>query len=36
VTEVGDGYRFTIEVEFIGRGVSVTVDHWMFRRLAGG
>jgi transcription termination/antitermination protein NusG len=33
VTEVGDGYRFTIEVEFIGRGVSVTVEHWMFRRL---
>jgi transcription termination/antitermination protein NusG len=34
VTAVGDGYRFTIEVEFIGRGVSVTVAHWMFRRLA--
>lgn len=34
VTEVSGGYRFVVEVEFIGRGVAVTLDHWMFRRLA--
>lgn len=34
VTELAEGYRFTIEVEFVGRGVSITVGHWMFRRLA--
>ena len=31
VVEVGGGYQF--EVEFIGRGVAVHLDHWMFRRL---
>jgi transcriptional antiterminator RfaH len=35
VTEVGGGYTFVVEVEFIGRGVSVTVDHWMFRKVSG-
>lgn len=35
VTEVGGGYRFVVEIEFIGRGVAVTLDHWMFRRLPG-
>jgi transcriptional antiterminator RfaH len=35
VTEVGGGYTFVVEVEFIGRGVAVTLDHWMFRKLAG-
>jgi transcriptional antiterminator RfaH len=33
VTEVSGGYRFVVEVEFIGRGVAVTLAHWMFRRL---
>ena len=33
VTEVGGGYTFVVEVEFIGRGVSVALDHWMFRKL---
>jgi hypothetical protein len=32
VVEVGGGYQF--EVEFIGRGVAVHLDHWMFRRLS--
>lgn len=35
VTEVGGGYRFVVEVEFIGRGVAVTLGPWMFRRLVG-
>ena len=34
VTEVGGGYTFVVEVEFIGRGVSVALDHWMFRKLS--
>jgi transcription antitermination factor NusG len=34
VTEVAGGYTFVVEVEFIGRGVAVTVDHWMFRTVA--
>jgi transcription antitermination factor NusG len=35
VTEVGAGYTFVVEVEFIGRGVSVPLDHWMFRKVSG-
>lgn len=33
VTQVEGGYRFVVEVEFIGRGVGVTLGPWMFRRV---
>jgi len=35
LTEVSGGYRFVVEVEFIGRGVAVTLGPWMFRRIMG-
>lgn len=34
VIEINGGYQFVVEVEFIGRGVAITLGHWMFRRIA--